>query len=98
MEELWPAYFVFLLETSQTALTGADVYRWFMAGFGDLNQLKKSNFSAIDSPTIDGVISLIVQWFYCYRIWTLRKRSWWISLIIAIVRTYHRVAAMFTIA
>jgi hypothetical protein len=92
MEELRPAYFVFLLETSQTALTGADVYYWFMAGFGDLNRLGKSNFSAIDSPTIDAIISLTVQGFYCYRIWMLHKQSWWLSLIIAIVRICPRVA------
>ena len=47
MEILQTAYFVFLLETVQAALTGADVYYWFMAGFGDLEDLKKS--SAIGS-------------------------------------------------
>jgi hypothetical protein len=98
MEELRSACFVFLLETSQTALTGADVYYWFMAGFGDLSQLKKSIFGAIDIPTIDAIISLIVQWFYCYRIWVLNKQSWWISLIIAIVRPCPRVSLMLTTA
>jgi hypothetical protein len=33
-------YFVFLLETVQTALTGADVYYWFAVGFGDLEGLR----------------------------------------------------------
>jgi hypothetical protein len=86
IEELRPGYFVFLLETVQTALTGADVYYWFMAGFGDLARLKNSHFSPIDSPTVDAITSFIVQGFYCYRIWTLHKQSWWLSLIIAIVR------------
>ena len=80
------AYFVFLLETAQTALTGADVYFWFMAGFGNIERLKDSNFSPIDSPTIDAFISLIVQGFFCYRIWSLNKRALWICLLIAIVR------------
>jgi hypothetical protein len=96
MEGLRPAYFVFLLETSQTAMTGVDVYYWFMAGFGDLNRLKKSILGAIDIPTIDAFISLVVQGFYCYRIWTLHKQSWWLSLIIAIVRICPCVAAMLT--
>ncbi len=90
-----PAYFVFLFETAQTALTGADVYYWFIAGFGDLNRLRNSNFSAIDSPTIDAFISLIVQGFFCYRIWTLNKRMWWLCLIIAIVRTVRFLSALF---
>jgi hypothetical protein len=89
MEKLRPAYFVFLLETTQTALTGADVYYWFIAGFGDVGRLKKSNFSAIDSPTMDAIISLVVQGFYCYRIWTLSKQSRWLSLIIFIVRIQY---------
>jgi hypothetical protein len=62
------AYFVFLLETVQTALTGADVYFWFMTGFGNLERLTDSNFSPIDNPTMAAFISLIVQVFFCYRI------------------------------
>jgi len=79
------AYFVFLIETVQTALTGGDIYYWFIAGFGDLDRLRNSRFSAIDSPTIDAFISLIVQGFFCYRIWTMNKRMWWLCLIIAIL-------------
>ncbi|KAH9980836.1 hypothetical protein BGW80DRAFT_295683 [Lactifluus volemus] len=77
--------FVFLLETAQTALTGVDVYRWFITGFGNLDSLRNPNVSAIDSPTMSGIVSLIVQLFYCYRIWTLRKQLWWLSGIIAIL-------------
>ncbi|KAI0293481.1 hypothetical protein B0F90DRAFT_1399316 [Multifurca ochricompacta] len=79
------AYFVFLLETVQTALTGADIYYWFMVGFGDLEGLRNSRFSPIDTPTMDAFISLIVQAFFCYRIWTLNKRLWWLCLIISVV-------------
>ncbi|KAI0253515.1 hypothetical protein BJV78DRAFT_182743 [Lactifluus subvellereus] len=87
------AYFVFLVETVQTALTGADVYYWFMAGFGDLNRLKNSNFSPIDSPTVEAIISFIVQGFFCYRIWTLNKRAWWLALIIAILSVIQAIGA-----
>ncbi|KAI9449733.1 hypothetical protein BJY52DRAFT_1227608 [Lactarius psammicola] len=87
------AYFVFLFETAQTALTGADVYYWFMAGFGDFDRLRNSNFSAIDSPTIDAFISLIVQGFFCYRIWTLNKRMWWLCLVIAVLSVAQAIGA-----
>jgi hypothetical protein len=83
------AYSAFLIETVQTALTGGDVYYWFIAGFGDMERLKNSRFSPIDTPTIDAFISLIVQGFFCYRIWTLNKRMLWLCVIIAIVRTIH---------
>ncbi|KAN0136872.1 hypothetical protein V8E53_005313 [Lactarius tabidus] len=69
------AYFVFLLETAQTALTGADIYYWFVAGFGDVDRLRKSHYGPIDAPIITGVISLIVQEYFCYRIWVLNRGS-----------------------
>ena len=43
----------------------------------------KNIFSAIDDPTMNATIILIVQEFYCYRIWTLKKRcggSAWLLL------------------
>ncbi|KAF8265007.1 hypothetical protein EI94DRAFT_399162 [Lactarius quietus] len=78
------AYFVFLLETIQTALTGADVYYWFIAGFGDVERLANSHFSPIDIAFMTGVTSLIVQGYFCYRIWVLDKRLSWICWIIAV--------------
>ncbi|KAH9019179.1 hypothetical protein EDB85DRAFT_2279139 [Lactarius pseudohatsudake] len=68
------AYFVFLLETVQTALTGADIYYWFVAGFGDVERLGNSHFTPIDIPVIAAVILLIVQGYFCYRIWTLNDQ------------------------
>jgi hypothetical protein len=84
-------YFVFFLETVQTALTGADVYYMFVfvGELGDFVQvisgIKESRFTAIDVPIMDAFISLIVQVFFCYRIWTLSKRLWWICIILVIV-------------
>jgi hypothetical protein len=57
-----------------------------MAGFGDLESLAKPWFVHIDIAMMDGTISLIVQVFFCYRIWTLNKRLWWLCLVIAVVR------------
>ncbi|KAH8981153.1 hypothetical protein EDB92DRAFT_1953369 [Lactarius akahatsu] len=88
------AYFVFLLDTAQTALTGADIYYWFVEGFGDVERLKRSHFSPIDSPITTTVISFIVQGYFCYRIWLLNKRSLWICLIIAISAVTQVVAAI----
>ncbi|KAH9048678.1 hypothetical protein EDB83DRAFT_2522958 [Lactarius deliciosus] len=88
------AYFVFLLDTTQTALTGADIYYWFVDGFGDVERLKRSHFSPIDSPITTTVISFIVQGYFCYRIWLLNKRSLWICLIIAISAVTQVIAAI----
>ena len=57
-----------------------------MAGFGDLESLTKPWFARIDDAIMDGFISLIVQVFFCYRIWALNKRLRWLCIVIAVVR------------
>ncbi|KAI9451313.1 hypothetical protein BJY52DRAFT_120814 [Lactarius psammicola] len=88
------AYFVFVLETVQTALTGADIYYWFVDGFGDVERLAHSHFSPIDSPIMTAVISPIVQEYFCYRIWTLNRRLSWICWIITVVTVTQSIAGM----
>ncbi|KAH9064367.1 hypothetical protein EDB87DRAFT_1598574 [Lactarius vividus] len=70
---------VFLIESLQTALTGADLYYWFVSGFGNLERLTSPYASPFD-------VSLIVQFFFVYRIWVLSGRtSWLLCLIICLV-------------
>jgi hypothetical protein len=85
------AYFVFLLETVQTALTGANVYYWFVIGFGRMECLSNINFSAIVGQTMSAPVSLIVQGYYCYRIWVLKKQWWLLSVVIAFVWVFPSV-------
>ena len=80
------AYFVFLLETIQTTLTGSDVYYWLIAGFGDVERLAHSHFGGIDIGVMTAFISLIVQGYFSYRIWVLNnKQLSWMCWIIAVV-------------
>jgi len=90
------AYFVFILETVQTALTGADVYYWFVAGFGNVDRLNKAHLGPIDVPIINAVTSLIVQGYFCYRIWVLNKRSSWVCWIIAVAAVTQSAAGMWS--
>ncbi|KAH9038273.1 hypothetical protein EDB84DRAFT_1560392 [Lactarius hengduanensis] len=89
------AYFVFVLESAQTALTGADIYYWFVAGFGNVERLRNSYFAPIDVPIMTAVSSLIVQGILCYRIWILmnRRTSSWICWIIAVAAATQAAAA-----
>jgi hypothetical protein len=83
---LYAVYGVFLLETLQTALSGADIYYWFVSGFGNMDHLTSPYASAFDVPIIGAVVSLTVQFFFAYRIWVLgKKESWWLSLLICLV-------------
>ena len=86
-------YSVFLVETLQTALTGADLYYWFVSGFGNLEHLTSPYLSAWDVPIIGFTISATVQLFFVYRIWVLSGRSrssWFLCLSICLVsRSYQ---------
>ena len=75
-------YAMFLIETIQTAMSGADLYYRFASGFGDMSRLANPYISAFEVPLIGAVVSLVVQYFFSYRVWVLsNKKSWWICVI-----------------
>jgi uncharacterized membrane protein len=70
----------------QTSLSGADLYYWFVSGYGDIKHLTSPYASSFNIPIIGAVLSLAVQFFLVYRIWVLgKKKSWWLCLIICLV-------------
>jgi len=88
-------YSVFLVETLQTALTGADLYYWFVSGFGNMDHLTAPYVSAFDVPIIASIVSLTVQLFFVYRIWILSGRSSrFLCLVICLCSTVDAVAAL----
>ncbi|KAH9176079.1 hypothetical protein EDB89DRAFT_1941705 [Lactarius sanguifluus] len=90
-------YSVFLVETLQTALTGADLYYWFVSGFGNMDHLSSPHLSAIDVPIIGSIVTLAVQLFFMYRIWILSGRSFrFICLFICLCSAVAAVAAFST--
>ncbi|KAI9452299.1 hypothetical protein BJY52DRAFT_1288310 [Lactarius psammicola] len=89
-------YAVFLVETFQTALTGWDLYYWFVDGFGNLDHLTSPHASGFDVPMIGAVVSITIQFFLLYRIWVLSERSsWFICLIICLSSIVSAVAAFY---
>ena len=82
-------YGIFFLETVQTVLSGADLYYWFAAGFGNSDQLVTPFASFFDLQILGPVVSLCVQFFFVYRIWVLgrlnEKRSRWLCVFICLV-------------
>ncbi|KAJ7914767.1 hypothetical protein B0H13DRAFT_2324953 [Mycena leptocephala] len=66
-------YVLALLDIVQTVMVTADAFHWFVYGFGNPIQLDEPFLNSLDVPILDSVISLIVQAFYCWRIYFLRK-------------------------
>ncbi|THV01115.1 hypothetical protein K435DRAFT_776175 [Dendrothele bispora CBS 962.96] len=58
-------------------------YRWFGAGFGNMLVLSRPDLGPLACPILDGILALIVQLFYAYRIFILR-RSYILPTIISL--------------
>lgn len=92
-------YGTYLFEVAQTSMNGADLYFWFASGYGNLNHLGTVNISWVDTPIQCGIIAAVVQCFFAYRIYTLRRSYLWICIVIvflALVQTAGALAAGIT--
>jgi len=81
----WLVYLVFLTETVLTALNGVDMYTWFAAGFGDLLTFMKPLISPAYTPIMGSVMALVVQLFFCYRIYIIKRQALPLCIFIALV-------------
>jgi len=81
----WMVYLIFLVETVMTALNGVDMYDWFGRGFGDVLEFAKPGISPAYTPLFGGIMALIVQWFFCYRIYIIKRQALPLCIFIALV-------------
>jgi len=66
-------YGLAILDILQTFMVTADAFHWFVFGFGNMDQLDNTFLNSWDVVLIDAVVALIVQTFYCWRIYLLQK-------------------------
>ncbi|EIW74740.1 hypothetical protein CONPUDRAFT_159523 [Coniophora puteana RWD-64-598 SS2] len=64
-------YGSFLLETAQTAITSRDSYYQLVLSYGDPDMLTEAYLTWLTMPVTVGIISMIAQIFYAYRIYIL---------------------------
>ncbi|KAJ7839552.1 hypothetical protein B0H14DRAFT_695009 [Mycena olivaceomarginata] len=81
----WMVYLIFLSETVMTALNGVDVYHWFAEGFGNILEFAKPLISPAYTPIMGSVMALVVQLFFCYRIYIIKREALPLSIFIALV-------------
>ena len=79
-------YTVFIIELASILMTLSDMFQWFGSGYGNLIKLGDIQLSGIDTPMLGAFVAAAVQMFYCYRIYTINKKAWWVSVIVALVR------------
>jgi hypothetical protein len=66
----------------------SDMYHWFASGFGSILALGNIELSAVDTPMLGAFVAAAVQMFYCYRIYTINKKAWGVSVVVALVRVF----------
>lgn len=66
-----PVFTLYFLECVQTALSSADIIHWFARGWGQLSFLSDPYVAPIDLPMMAGLIAMIVQLYFTWRIWVL---------------------------
>lgn len=66
----------------------------FASGYGNMNHLGDVHISPLDAPIISGIIAAIVQCFFAYRIFILRRSYIWICILIVLVRSMHGTTLM----
>ncbi|KAJ7057815.1 hypothetical protein C8F01DRAFT_1256431 [Mycena amicta] len=71
--------------TVLTALNGVDVYDWFARGFGDLIEFSKPLISPAYTPIIGSLMALVVQVFFCYRIYIIKRQALPFCIFISVV-------------
>ncbi|KAF8883645.1 hypothetical protein CPB84DRAFT_1789931 [Gymnopilus junonius] len=86
-------YGSYIVEVVQTAMTAADLCFWFASGFGNMNHLGNVNISPVDTPILCGIIAAVVQCFFAYRIYNLRRSLLWVSVLIVLTSIVQTVGA-----
>ncbi|KAF5329594.1 hypothetical protein D9619_009420 [Psilocybe cf. subviscida] len=75
-------------------MNGADMYFWFATGFSNISHMNNVNITSADVPIISGLIASVVQLFFAYRIYTLRRGYWKICCLIIITSLFQLAGAI----
>ncbi|KAL0953602.1 hypothetical protein HGRIS_004810 [Hohenbuehelia grisea] len=70
----WTVGIIFFLELAFTLLTLINGYVSFGPGWGDPRSLEKQHWSFVSLAHLNGLIAMLVQWFFAFRVYKLSKR------------------------
>ncbi|KAJ6563303.1 hypothetical protein DFH09DRAFT_1082361 [Mycena vulgaris] len=78
-------YFIFLALTVCTCLNAADVQYWFGSGFGNIARFAEPRYGPVYTPIMGSFIGMLVQLFFCYRIFVIKRAAWPLSIAIGLI-------------
>ncbi|KAJ7755373.1 hypothetical protein DFH07DRAFT_492788 [Mycena maculata] len=87
-------YLIFFFMALSMCLNAADAFFWYGSGFGNLIQFTKAHISPFYTPILGSVIALIIQLFFCYRIWIIKSQALYLSIAIAFISVIQAIGGM----
>ncbi|KAJ7136431.1 hypothetical protein C8R43DRAFT_1203499 [Mycena crocata] len=68
-----------------TYLNAADVEHWFGFSFGDISRFTQAHYWRFYGPIMGSFIAMLVQLFFCYRIFVIKRSAWPASVFIGLI-------------
>ncbi|KAJ7136011.1 hypothetical protein C8R44DRAFT_976737 [Mycena epipterygia] len=87
-------YIIFFFMALSTCLNAADAYFWYASGFGNLIQFSQAHISPFYTPIMGSIIALIIQLFFCYRIWIIKSTALYLSIAIAFISVIQAIGGL----
>ncbi|KAJ7221780.1 hypothetical protein B0H12DRAFT_1031466, partial [Mycena haematopus] len=78
-------YFLLFATTFDCCLNALDVTFWYGTSFGDLDSFQSPRFNNFYIPMMGSFIAMLVHFFFCFRIFVLRRALWPVCILIALV-------------
>ncbi|GAA5912663.1 hypothetical protein JCM6882_004706 [Rhodosporidiobolus microsporus] len=77
--------FLLGVDLFHTAITCYTIYLWTVTNYGNLLKLVHSPWSFTWDPFLTGLVALVVQLFYAYRVFVVSQRKWFLPAAIGVL-------------
>ncbi|KAJ7234056.1 hypothetical protein B0H12DRAFT_1327783 [Mycena haematopus] len=78
-------YFILFAITLGSCLNASDASFWYVTSFGDVAAFGDPRFANFYSPIMGSFIAMLVHFFFCFRIFVIRRAVWPVCIPIALV-------------
>ncbi|KAJ7235734.1 hypothetical protein B0H12DRAFT_1327414 [Mycena haematopus] len=78
-------YFLLFAITIDSCLMASDVSWWYVTSFGDVASFANPRFSNFYAPIMGSFIAMLVHFFFCFRIFVIRRAVWPVCILIALI-------------
>ncbi|KAJ7264060.1 hypothetical protein B0H12DRAFT_272818 [Mycena haematopus] len=89
-------YFLLFALTLDCCLNAADLSFWFVKSFGNFASFENPRFAVFYSTIMGSFIAMLVHFFFCFRIFVIRRTVWPVCILIVLLSTAQFVGGLGT--